>query len=413
MSSGPAPGVDATRLRAAAQRLEDTGAQARRLAARLGALVADLRTRWHGDAADAAVHDLEVLTRDLLLVAATHSEAAGVLDTGARTLDDAHATWQRARAMEAQDLQERERAAARGAFVSPYESAQLRWARAVAAEAHALAGAACARVEAQLRELAARRRRDDDVLSLADQVTGFGRGMASAVIGLADLVDVLRDPVGSAGALREGLAHARQHPKEAAVAAAGLEELEQGRYGEWAGGLVPDLVAGVLSGGTLPAGRRAAETGRRVAALAEDDARRYAVTRASVPGGPVRPRPGAVMTPRYPKVIRPLSPERQRHVLVGDPPPKTGGGHRPGAGRGKSEFPTGWTDDDIVRLIMDTAMRPVRTKSQERRRTLLAYAEHRGTCVQVVVDPKGKVVTGYPVTDKVAAEGCGGGRRSS
>lgn len=395
--------ADVGALRSAAADLDSAQVQLERTARLLRHVTATLAQQWQGDAADAALQELDVLVRQALQRAGEHAQAASVLRSCAHALGDAQATAAKADALEAQDAERRERAAARGSFVGPYDDAGLlRYARSLRSAAHEQADAACARAAAELHELA----RQDRGLSTADQLVGVGTGAVDAARGTADLVvGLLRDPRGTAGGVVEGLDHARRHPRDAAVAATGWDVLQQGRYGEWAGGFVPDLLTGVLSGGAVPAGRRVADLGRQLSDLEQRE--RSVPQRRPVPGGPVRPQPGAVMTRRYPKVIRPLSVERQRHLLEGDPPPKTGGGHKPGAGRGKSEFPYGWSDEVIVRRVMETAMRPLSSRDQQDRRTMLAYGEHAGVCVQVVVDPKGKVVTGYPVTGAVAAAGCG------
>jgi Bacterial EndoU nuclease len=48
------------------------------------------------------------------------------------------------------------------------------------------------------------------------------------------------------------------------------------------------------------------------------------------------------------------TPARRLHILEGDPPPSTHGGHRFGTGRsGKTEFPAWWTDERIIGRISD------------------------------------------------------------
>jgi hypothetical protein len=46
----------------------------------------------------------------------------------------------------------------------------------------------------------------------------------------------------------------------------------------------------------------------------------------------------------------------RRHILDGD---ASGGGHRFGAGKGKSEFPQSWPDDEIIDAIADVANDPL------------------------------------------------------
>lgn len=403
--------VDVAALRGTASRLEAAQQQLEQAARRLRGAAAALAQRWKGDAADAALRQLEELARQSLRMAAAHAHAAAVLTSCARAVEEAQAAWQHARALEEQEVERRARLAARGAFVGPHDDTGLRrYAQTLAADAQVRGEGACARAAAELWELA---RAERPGLSASDQLAGVGRGALDAMRGSVDLVaGLLQDPRGTANGVLAGVAYGVRHPRKAVAAATGWEVLEQGRYGEWAGALLPDLLTGAVTGGAVPGARRTAGLGRQLTDLAGDTGRpdrRPVPFRTPVPGGPVRPRPGAVMTPSYPRVIRPFSPERQGHVLEGDPPPRTGGGHKFGANRGKSEFPEGWTDDVIVRRVMETALQPLSTRDQTGRRNLLAYGEYDGICVQVAVHPKGTVVTGYPVTGQVAAAGCGRG----
>ncbi len=401
--------ADVVALRAAAARLDAAQVELERTGRRLHGIARALDAQWRGTAAGAAAQELQGLVGRAALLAGGHAEAAAVLRTCAHALEDAQATLAKAELLEQQDAQRRRSATARGAFAGPYDdTGLLRYANSLRRAAHAQHDAACARAATALQELA---RPPASGLSGADQLAGVGTGAVDAVRGTADLLlGLLHDPRGTAGGVVEGLDHARSHPRDAAVAATGWDVLQQGRYGEWAGAFVPDLLTSVLSGGAVPAGRRAAKLAEDLRELADDaDLPRrgpQAPPGRVGAGGPVLPRPGAVLHPRYPRRILDLSSERRTHITVGDPPPRTGGGHSFGAGRGKSEFPQGWSDDDIIRRVMDTARHPQTTAEQPTRPTLLAHAEHDGVCVRVVVDPGGEVVTAHPVTGAKAAAGC-------
>jgi hypothetical protein len=364
-------------------------------------------------------------------VAAAHEEAAAALRACAAAGEQAQASWRLAESLERQDAAERAArvsAALAGVFVVPYEvdgSPLRRQARRLAADSHAQADAAHGQAAAALRALAAAgtddaRLTDDAPLSAAQQATGLGRGAVDAVWGAAttlagfSLPRLVADPEGWGEAWQdvgEGIVYAAEHPGEAGRALVGWDLLSSGRYGEWAGGFLPDLVGGALSGGALPAGRRATDLSRQLRELSDDVDDLERLDGRSAPkhvdaGGPVQPRPGASLPGRYPRFIADLAPERRRHILVGDPPPRTGGGHRFGAGRGKSEFPESWSDDDIVERVMQTAMQPQTARQQPDRPTLVAHAEHAGICVRAVVDRGGRIVTAHPLKGRQAAAGC-------
>ena len=84
------------------------------------------------------------------------------------------------------------------------------------------------------------------------------------------------------------------------------------------------------------------------------------------------------------------------HILDGD---ATGGGHRPGTGiPGKSEFPPGWSDDQILHEITDVLTDPksVWTKP-DKRGYITTTGTRNGIDIQVVYDTnKGRIVSGYP-----------------
>ncbi len=85
---------------------------------------------------------------------------------------------------------------------------------------------------------------------------------------------------------------------------------------------------------------------------------------------------------------------RRVHILDGD---LTGGGHRAGTGKGKSEFPQDWSDDDVIRAIEDVANDLNSVRVPGRKGRTVAKGVRRGIPIRVVVDEvSGLVVTGYP-----------------
>ncbi len=89
-----------------------------------------------------------------------------------------------------------------------------------------------------------------------------------------------------------------------------------------------------------------------------------------------------------------LDPKGETHVLDGD---ATGGGHAPGTGKpGKSEFPSGWSRDKITGEISDVATDPSSTTSPGRNGRTVVNGTRDGVDIQVIVEPNGRIVTGYP-----------------
>ena len=88
------------------------------------------------------------------------------------------------------------------------------------------------------------------------------------------------------------------------------------------------------------------------------------------------------------------SPQRRRHILDGD---ATGGGHRPGTGHpGKSEFPTGWSDDKIMHEISDIATDPSLTSTTGRGGRTVTNGTRDGIDIRVVQEKNGDIVSGFP-----------------
>lgn len=88
-----------------------------------------------------------------------------------------------------------------------------------------------------------------------------------------------------------------------------------------------------------------------------------------------------------------VSPQRRHHILYGD---QTGGGHRHGAGKGKSEFPASWSDNEIIDLIEDIANDPNCTTISLRRGGRKLIGVRNSVSITVVLDQAGEIRTGYP-----------------
>lgn len=402
------PAADAHELRTLASRLSSAASRYESAARRLSTRTAGLVDVWHGAAATAACRDLGSLRARAQHAADRHLEAAEVLLTCAGRLDEAQATWQRAEALERQDAMRRATATARGDFLGLLDDDPLR------RQAARLADDACAETEqalrraaASLRELAADAPEDAPrSLSALDHVRGFGRAAVDAVWGSVVTVAGLSSPrllldrdgwFAQLRELRDAASYTVDHPGEAGQAVVGWPLLREGRYGEWAGGLAPDLLGGVLSGGALPVVRRGVDVADDLTDVAANVAELQRVHGRSFDvnaGGPVQPRPGAELPDGYVDVIRDLTPQRRTHILDGD---ETGGGHRHGTGHhGKTEFPAHWSDDDIIQRVMETARAPEAGFWNSKHNTFNVTGTFDGVVVVVAVKADGSVKSAFP-----------------
>lgn len=95
-----------------------------------------------------------------------------------------------------------------------------------------------------------------------------------------------------------------------------------------------------------------------------------------------------------------LSQQRIQHILYGD---HTGGGHRFGAGVPcKSEFPSYWTDKDIVDTVKILAANDnAGWKKQNNGYYTAEQNTQDGTRIRIVLDREGDdIVTAYPVNTR-------------
>ena len=91
------------------------------------------------------------------------------------------------------------------------------------------------------------------------------------------------------------------------------------------------------------------------------------------------------------------SPDVRRHILDGEirPDGSYSGGHRAGTGfPGKSEFPSSWSDDQIIHNVSDVATDPMSTTEAKGGATF-ARGARDGVDIEVVIRG-GEIRTGYP-----------------
>ncbi|MCU1673448.1 MAG: Bacterial EndoU nuclease [Frankiales bacterium] len=335
---------------------------------------------WSGPAADVAALARLDLGGRVQRMAEAYAEAAVVVARCEAEREHADALRRRAEGLlEQHAAAVRARAVQRaaGVAVPPEDDELRRAAHRLLDEADDVVAAAERRAAAELDML-----RPARSLTLREQVAGFGRGLwasAGEVARLARLVEPLDPLLRPEAHQREGrealqgLLFAAEHPRQAVGAALGEDQLRGGAYGEWLGAM---LAGSVVPGGRV--GHAAGRLGRMVDA-----------------GGPVVVPRRLRLPEAFPRHIADLRPDRRRHILDGEGP-KKGGGHRPGLGKpGKTEFPAGWSDDDIISCVMQTAMRPERVEVT--RGQFAAFADYDGATVKVVISVDGDVITAYPL----------------
>ncbi|HBI46075.1 MAG TPA: hypothetical protein DDY78_24950 [Planctomycetales bacterium] len=88
----------------------------------------------------------------------------------------------------------------------------------------------------------------------------------------------------------------------------------------------------------------------------------------------------------------------RKHILDGD---ASGGGHRSGTGMpGKCEFPAGWSDDKIIKAILDVATDPASAVRPGGGGRQVVEGTRGGVDIRVIVEPVskgGRIVTGFPL----------------
>lgn len=92
------------------------------------------------------------------------------------------------------------------------------------------------------------------------------------------------------------------------------------------------------------------------------------------------------------------TPERQEHILDGDPNDEESGGHRHGTGRpNKTEFPERWDDDEVVDNVEDVARNPDSPPRQLPDDKWEVRGERDGVEIRVIVREDGSIETAHPV----------------
>jgi hypothetical protein len=93
------------------------------------------------------------------------------------------------------------------------------------------------------------------------------------------------------------------------------------------------------------------------------------------------------------------TPERQEHILDGDPNDEESGGHRHGTGRpNKTEFPESWDDDDVVDNVEDVARNPDSPPRQLPDGKWEVRGERDGVNIRVIVTQDGSIETAHPTS---------------
>jgi hypothetical protein len=88
--------------------------------------------------------------------------------------------------------------------------------------------------------------------------------------------------------------------------------------------------------------------------------------------------------------------DRARHILDGE---GRSGGHRYGTGiPGKTEFPSSWSDADILEAIRQVAGNGTVDRPAHRGGDLVIVGAVNGVTIEVVVQPNGEVRTAYPLS---------------
>lgn len=84
------------------------------------------------------------------------------------------------------------------------------------------------------------------------------------------------------------------------------------------------------------------------------------------------------------------------HVLRGD---RDGGAHAPGTGvPGKSEFPRGWSDQEIIAAALDVARNPDTVTRGRTGDRWVAVRVRNGVRIRVVIEDDGLIWTAYPLS---------------
>ncbi len=91
-----------------------------------------------------------------------------------------------------------------------------------------------------------------------------------------------------------------------------------------------------------------------------------------------------------------LTAKRKEHLLHGD---SSGGGHLYGTGHAcKSEFPEGWTEEDVVNTVTALAANDNVDWQKQKNGNHVAEVEHSGLNIRIVLSrDKSEIITAYPL----------------
>lgn len=92
-----------------------------------------------------------------------------------------------------------------------------------------------------------------------------------------------------------------------------------------------------------------------------------------------------------------VSDDRRKHILDGNDK-GTGGGHGPGRNRpNKTEFPSEWSNDQVIDAIKDVANDPGSSRRVQPNDRIAVMGTREGVGIEVIIEPdKTTIVTGYP-----------------
>jgi hypothetical protein len=132
------------------------------------------------------------------------------------------------------------------------------------------------------------------------------------------------------------------------------------------------------------ADRRTTATANRADVISSGTVTRSTWDSEATVSHPERPPPDSVR----------LLPERMAHILDGDP---WGGGHRHGTGRPeKTEFPSGWDDEKIIRHILDVGRHPDGSPVFQANRRWRVHGQRDDVGITVIVKPDGRIWSAWP-----------------
>lgn len=307
----------------------------------------------------------------------------------------------------------------------------------------ALAGIAEA-LESGRRDLEAATRRPNWAQRNLGTAGDFLTGFADAAGDAATQVGGLASGDGATySQLAGAIPQAVEDPGGTLKAVVGWDELSQGHFARWGGGITFSVGAAVVSAGAtevvrgLDAVQALARRAERIPPLSDripmasvalrdrlgrgalgtkpeggaEWRRRLARTDEPDLRLPPPQRPGTdIFGARLPNTGQPvptsyvrdstITEERVLHILDGEEARsgKLAGGHKSGVGNyGKSEFPASWSERDIIEHVMDVARNPKPGQCElQGNGRYRSWDLRDGVHIEVIVQSDGSVITAYP-----------------